>query len=699
MKIKTFIILVLLFAFNSGFSQGAQLLKFLFASEVRVATSAATKAVITPSARVATEMSIEQAINAGIASRKVTGNYTHIKNLYGGPLGLRLEEKDAESLLKELSLEYGNYRNVEELQKEFLLTKTGKWDEETNEVAKALIKLRNRHEIVINFAERKGLSETEKYLTKSNLKRKSDILGYSCDCNSLSKNEIIDIQNTLKFNQYYPGNVDGVFGDQTKKAAGSFLKNSGHTIDPQGLRAMMKIEKAKLNNALALAGFKGGNLDESIKLFQQYRGEIPSGLLSKDGVKALKFEIGYANEVKMLMNSNKTPYEYQLESKRLLSEKSNVAAFIREEGYILTLIENKTYPISRTELWSFDGTKMTRLNETNMYSSLIESHRTAGGRHLGKFKIVSIMPEKTSNKICFISNDKAVYKTEQEIADALESASWDDDFSLLDEFFPKLKEGEKERVIINRNIFDRAIKEIDGEVSSITEFRIDSEDLLHHLSRRYEKHYEFYLDDELNKAVDNLSNLPKLNSKDDIKIAFPSEGTFTVQDHGVINDLKENHLTNLFTEGITPLQNSNVILITGHKDDALRQFIEAHGKAGNLKGKALVVFSCYDVVDANYYSSLVKKYNAREIIYYPVKIKPAAVAEVIEEMLDNIPNQKTNENSSKYIHELLEESTQKAIGKPSNKLIKSDLEQMLRAIKQISSIQIVPLLKSKSGLC
>ncbi len=82
-------------------------------------------------------------------------------------------------------------------------------------------------------------------------------------------------------------------------------------------------------------------------------------------------------------------------------------------------------------------------------------------------------------------------------------------------------------------------KKIDNESYTLTEFNFSNEDLYHELNRRYGEFYNFFLDDELDVAVNNIGTLPRLTGMSDLKVIFSEKGK--IDDDRIIKSLKYNY--------------------------------------------------------------------------------------------------------------------------------------------------------------
>ena len=122
------------------------------------------------------------------------------------------------------------------------------------------------------------------------------------------------------------------------------------------------------------------------------------------------------------------------------------------------------------------------------------------------------------------------------------------------------------------------------------------------------------------------------------------------------------------------------MVISGHKDQAFIDYVEAHSKAGNFKDKFVVLFSCYQHGDEALNHRLIKEGGAKGILFFMEEINPLAVRETLFEMLKLIESQQYSEQQVK---ELIERSVENAKSK-APKAFGDEIEKMSKGTVQLS---------------
>lgn len=653
--------------------QWARLFRFLLGpAESRVVAYSAERMAVR-SALQASEMRMAQAAEAKLIQTSMQGSNISVRNLTDDFISIELNAKNSNALLEEY-IKNAGFADLPTFQKSVGLKQTGIMDEATIESSLDVVKHANKIRLMGLPKSEYRMSAMVKDLIKSNsIKSESrELSGLSATM--FNRTELAEIQNILKFNGYYKGAIDGSWSQSLDYAINAFSKMPNPSKDL--FRRAIESERTIMLRNLESVGFKGASLENAIKNFQKFRGEVQSGILTNNTMSALKNEIEVSTEIQKLAASSKTPYKYLLDCKRLTSRKSSIASFQRMDDSFYTIVENTTYSSPKTEVWVWKNSMMKRYEGNTFYKDIIASSKGQLAAKKSKAKIVSILPEKAEGQAYVIARDREFKILEDDII-------WED-LKEFDEIFAANNSGPKQQWIINRSLYDRAIKKIDDEAYKLTEFGFNNEELYHVLNQKYGRYNDFFLDDELDIAISNIDNIPKLFSIQDIQILFSEYGK--IEDDQILNGLKDNYgkYVDLFSKKIVPGK-ANVVLVTGHKSDELRNFITKHGNAGNLKNRTLVVLSCFDSADANFFSDLIKKYGIREVVYFPYELKSSSVEIILDELIQAIERES---GTGKYLHDLLRKAVEKAIEDPLNRINKSELEKLLYSIKQVSGLKI-----------
>jgi hypothetical protein len=176
--------------------------------------------------------------------------------------------------------------------------------------------------------------------------------------------------------------------------------------------------------------------------------------------------------------------------------------------------------------------------------------------------------------------------------------------------------------------------------------------------------YRFLLDDNPDVARENALKPILVASTGDVGAYIP-EKSFRVTDYNVIKGAR----STLQTAGVTvedsmkKLNQQNIIVLSGHKDQAFVDYVDAHIKQGNLKDKLVVLFSCYQQGDAHLAHRIIDEGGAREVIFFDDTISASGVQAVLKQLAANLQLQHGTENGKPML-EVLDQSMKAAIDDP-----------------------------------
>jgi hypothetical protein len=199
----------------------------------------------------------------------------------------------------------------------------------------------------------------------------------------------------------------------------------------------------------------------------------------------------------------------------------------------------------------------------------------------------------------------------------------------------------------------------------------------------------FVLDDMLDVARKNAIEPVLVSGVKDLAAYLPVK-SFRVTTLGTITNIRQS----LESSGVrvessmAALAEQNVLVISGHKDRALEAYIDAHIKAGNLKGKQVVLFSCYQAGDANLAHRIVKEGGAKGVVFFSEEIRPEAVNEVVKQLALELKSTRDNSPTHKQLIDVLDQSIESTLkNKAVPPEVKKEVEILRGRVPQISAVQ------------
>jgi hypothetical protein len=198
--------------------------------------------------------------------------------------------------------------------------------------------------------------------------------------------------------------------------------------------------------------------------------------------------------------------------------------------------------------------------------------------------------------------------------------------------------------------------------------------------------YRFMLDDAVDVARANALDPVMVTSAADVAAYLPLS-SFRVTHLGAVAGIAsslqdagvavENSMANL--------SRPNVLIISGHKDKALEQYVDAHVKAGNFRDKLVVLFSCYQAGDADLAHRAISEGGAREVIYFSQEISPAAVNIVMLEFARLLEELGETPDGRRRVLDVIDESIEAVLRRsdvPPER--KEEIQKLRDSVPQLS---------------
>gem|GEM_PF-6124952 len=227
----------------------------------------------------------------------------------------------------------------------------------------------------------------------------------------------------------------------------------------------------------------------------------------------------------------------------------------------------------------------------------------------------------------------------------------------------------------------------EGEETGKDFRRIDSTFLALALKKKYKK-VKTYIDDETQLAINNIGSLPSIESAQDIGAYIPDKSVFHITDHDIVENISSKLIQNgiELSRNMDNLERRNIIVITGHRDDALKGYIKEHLRLDNFKDKYVALISCYEAGSENLNHLIVREGGAKGVLFFSNEINPTAVQKVMIELGEKARTIKPGTTIN--LEQLMDESAEEAVKKLKGH--QRQLEKHILDIKnhliQVSSI-------------
>ena len=160
------------------------------------------------------------------------------------------------------------------------------------------------------------------------------------------------------------------------------------------------------------------------------------------------------------------------------------------------------------------------------------------------------------------------------------------------------------------------------------------------------------------------------------------EASFGVRDHNAVNRISGSLRGSgvEVAEGVRALEKGNVVVITGHKDASLRQFLEQAAASGALKGKLVLLMSCYAKGDVAFNSALIQRYQLTGIHFFAGELNPQAVTDTIVHLSRQLKDPASPQDLEAWLRKAVEAAARAA----KQQKLKREIEKLGQGKTQLS---------------
>jgi hypothetical protein len=208
------------------------------------------------------------------------------------------------------------------------------------------------------------------------------------------------------------------------------------------------------------------------------------------------------------------------------------------------------------------------------------------------------------------------------------------------------------------------------------------------LHAKYGKRINVFLDDDMTKSVERIDTIAPVAKPTDVAL-IADKLSFPVNDHGIVDDVeakfKQAGLTVYASLPEQAVTEANLVVLTGHKDQAYRDYVDALIDKGVLQDRVVLMFSCYAKGDERFNSSSLSTDKApKAIVFFPDELDATAVSDVLKNFADRL---KKEPGEPASIRSLLDKSIDEVLADPdATNELKSEAEKMRRAVIQVSAL-------------
>lgn len=204
---------------------------------------------------------------------------------------------------------------------------------------------------------------------------------------------------------------------------------------------------------------------------------------------------------------------------------------------------------------------------------------------------------------------------------------------------------------------------------------------------------EVFLDDDMQSSKVRAATIQGVSGPSDLALLSDKQ-SFPLEDWGIVENVEEymqelgagvyRDITLERLNAALDANESNIVVLSGHKDDAFREYYRALSTNGVLKDRVVLMLSCYQPGDEALNSEVMRSENAPKAVFFlDVEIDPAAVEDVLHAVGEEL---RGNEGREVKLRDLLDRCIDRALNDDSiSDRKKAQIELLRRAVIQVSA--------------
>jgi hypothetical protein len=479
--------------------------------------------------------------------------------------------------------------------------------------------------------------------------------------------EIVDRQTILRDLHLYTGNIDGLSGPRLRRAESEFESRTGEEADIEAMLDFAVRNKASLSDdgqrifageMRARVGHVGFHGDNWNKQFREYH-NLPDGpAIDEDFLAALRADENIARELPL-------------------------SPFAIAQGQFL--IEN-----GGLELWSIEkGVPSNRLRGVAALDAIDDSSASAAQKASTDGKTY-IYPFSYADDASVISFQVGSQKISESRADVEAFISGTGALPRLEAALGNAsKGGGKPPIFVYRGLMSDDVPNPDGgdvpilsALSSLKRRQANASKFASEMRRKYGDRVEVFLASDGKVAAQHADSISPVKGPRDLAVLKGEK----VEDWDAIDDivqsLKKAKIP-LIKGNEENFEAGNVMILTGHRDQNLADYLEQLVENGTLQDKVVLLFSCYGAMCESSHSELLQSgYGPKAVLFFPDEINKNAAAVVIKELIEEL-------SSSNYSPAQLADVLNVSVDRAAQKYppLRDEILKLKNLIVQVSDFQ------------
>jgi hypothetical protein len=156
------------------------------------------------------------------------------------------------------------------------------------------------------------------------------------------------------------------------------------------------------------------------------------------------------------------------------------------------------------------------------------------------------------------------------------------------------------------------------------------EQLAQAIRRQSQWHVPVFHDNIPERAVENWQHRPTVTGPNDVAVYHDS----SLQTYGVDREILDQATEARFHVAVTGevVNQSNLIIVTAHKNSDYRNYLMELARNGALRGKVLLLYSCFTRTDPDFINELLSRSGAHAVVRFTKAVHPGDAAGLIRKL-------------------------------------------------------------------
>jgi hypothetical protein len=206
-----------------------------------------------------------------------------------------------------------------------------------------------------------------------------------------------------------------------------------------------------------------------------------------------------------------------------------------------------------------------------------------------------------------------------------------------------------------------------------------------------------FLDDDTSKSLARAETIADVKSTKDLALVSDTL-SFAVKDHGIVATVEDRlqeagvavyrKISQEQAERGIRVDEPNILVLTGHKDEAFREYVAALHDSGVLRDRVILILSCYAKGDEDFNSAVLSSDKApKAMVFFPDELDASAVVDFLSVLAEKVKEQ--SKKSPAKLRAIWDETIDGILADPETpKRLQPEIEKLRKAVMQVSESKV-----------